>query len=36
MSYFFEETLLNNKNNFKFKGKPTKKERRDIQDYLNE
>ena len=31
-----KETLLNNKNNFKFKGKPTKKERRDIQDYLNE
>ena len=30
-----KEVLLNN-NNFKFKGKPSKKERRDIQDYLNE
>jgi len=30
-----KESLLNN-NDFKFKGKPSKKERRDIQDYLNE
>ena len=30
-----KELLLNN-NDFKFKGKPSKKERRDIQDYLNE
>ncbi|MDA0758219.1 MAG: S4 domain-containing protein [Bacteroidetes bacterium] len=31
-----KETLSNNKTSFKFKGKPSKKERRDIQDYLNE
>ena len=30
-----KQSLINN-NNFKFKGKPSKKERRDIQDYLNE
>ena len=30
-----KESLLNN-NDFKFKGKPSKKEGRDIQDYLNE
>ena len=30
------EILQKNKNNFKFKRKPSKKERRDIQDYLNE
>ena len=31
-----KETLLKIKNNFKFKGKPSKKERRDINDFLNE
>jgi ribosome-associated heat shock protein Hsp15 len=31
-----KEIIQNNKNNFRFKGKPSKKERRDIQDYLNE
>ena len=31
-----KEILLKTKNNFKFKGKPSKKERRDINEFLNE
>ena len=31
-----KEILLKTKNNFKFKGKPSKKERRDISEFLNE
>ena len=31
-----KEILLKTKNNFKFKGKPSKKERRDITEFLNE
>ena len=30
-----KEILLKTKNNFKFKGKPSKKERRDINEFLN-
>lgn len=31
-----KEILSNSKDNFKFKGKPSKKERRDINNFLNE
>mgnify|MGYP006094407935 FL=1 len=31
-----KETIRSNKNNFKFDGKPTKKDRRDLNEYLNE
>ena len=31
-----KEILNRTKNNFKFKGKPSKKERRDINEFLNE
>ncbi len=31
-----KETIRSNKNNFKFDGKPTKKDRRDLNQYLNE